>query len=141
MAKSAAFGIVLNIGDGETPTEGFDPIANVMDISGPGLGLDTEDVTTHDSTAGFEEVVPTILRTGEVSLEIAYDPGDGTHDDTTGLIKKLDDKTLTNFQLVFPDTTEWDFAAYVTGFEPSGSVDGALTASVKMKVNGQPTLA
>ena len=141
MTKAAAFGTVLNIGDGATPTEGFDPIANITSLSGPGLGLDQEDMTTHDSTNAWEDVVPTILRSGELSADIVYDPGDGTHDATTGLVSVMEAKTLTNFQLIFPDTTEWDFAAYVTGFEPGAPVDGALTAAVKFKITGEPTLA
>lgn len=140
MAKQAAFGTALMMGDGAGP-EVFTEIANVTNIGGPALSLDTEDVTTHDSTAAFEEHVPTVLRTGEVSLDIVYDPNAGTADATTGLVAKLENKTLTNFQLIFPDTTQWDFAAYVTGFEPSAPHDGALTATVKMKITGEPTLA
>jgi predicted secreted protein len=140
MAKISAFGTVLSMGDGDTPTEGFDDVANVVKIGGPGLSLDTEDVTTHDSTNAWEEHVPTILRSGEMTLDIIYDPNEGTHDATDGLISKADGKTLTNFIMTFPDATEWEFAAYVTGFEPDGSHDGALTASVSLKITGQPTL-
>lgn len=142
MTKIAAFGTVLNMGDGEV-VEGFDPIASVRSIGGPGLSLDTEDVTTHDSTEAWEEVVGTILRTGEITLDIVYDPADSSHDATSGLVYQLEQKLLTNYQLIFPDTatTQWDFAAYVTGFEPEEPFDGALTASVTMKISGKPTLA
>ena len=140
MPEYAAFGTVLNMGDG---SGGFDAIAQVTNIGGPALALDTTDVTCHDSTGGWEEVVGTILRTGEVSLDLAYDPADGTHDVTTGLAKKMKDKTLEHFQLIFPDTatTEWDFDAFVTGFDPSAPHDGALTAAVTLKISGAPTLA
>lgn len=142
MAKYSAFGTILNIGDGATPTEGFYPIALVKSISGPGLSLDTEDVTTHDSTNAWEDMIPTILRSGEITLDIVYDPAEGTHDATTGLVYQMESKLLTNYQLIFPDTasTQWDFAAYVTGFEPSAAHDGSLGASVTMKLSGQPTL-
>ena len=115
-------------------------IAGVTNIGGPSLALDTEDVTTHDSTSAFEEVVATILRTGEVSLDIVYDPAGGTHDATTGLVYRMENQVKTFFDLIFLSTYNWTFSGYVTGFEPSTPVDGALTATVTIKIDGVPTL-
>ena len=116
-------------------------VAQVTNISGPGLALDTTDVTTHDQATAWEENVGTILRSGEVSLDIVYDPADATHDAGTGLIYRMEDKIYSFFKLIFPTDDEWEFSGYVTGFEPSASVDGALTATVKAKITGQPLLA
>ena len=118
-------------------------VANVTNLSGPGLGVDTEDVTTHDQATAFEEVVATIIRSGEVTLDIVYDPAGATHDAGTGLVYRLEDKIYSFFRITFPDvgSTDWEFFGYVTGFEPSGPVDGALTATVKIKITNQPTLA
>ena len=139
----SSFGTLLKIGDGATPTEAFTTIAEVRDISGPALGLDTEESTNHSSTGGWEESVATILRSGEVTFEINFDPVGATHDDATGLIKDMTDKTLRNFELVFPDaaTTTWSFAAYVTGFEPAAPVAGKLSASVTLKPSGAMSIA
>ena len=118
-------------------------IAGVTNIGGPGIALDTEDVTTHDQSTAWEEVVATILRSGEISLDIVYDPADGTHDATTGLVYRLENKLWSYFNLIFADSgsTTWSFFGYVTGFEPGEPVDGALTASVTIKIDGAPTLA
>jgi predicted secreted protein len=135
MAKNAAFGTVIK--------RGSTAIAQVSNIAGPGLSLDTEDVTSHDSTGGWEEVVGTILRSGEITLDIVYDPANATHKNAAaGLIGDLVARAATTFSIVFPDVghTTWSFDALVTGFEPAMPVDGALTASVKMKITGQPTL-
>lgn len=142
MTSYAAFGTLLKIGNAGSP-ETFTTIAQVLDISGPGIALDTEDVTNHSSTSGWEEVVATIKRSGEISFEINFDPAGATHDVDTGLLDDLDDKTKRNFQLVFPDTgsTTWSFSAFVTGFEPAMPVTGKLTASVTLKLTGAPTLA
>jgi len=130
MTKYAAYGTYLEKVAAE--------YAQVTNISGPGLSLDTEDVTSHDSTDGWEEVVGTILRSGEVTLDIVYDPGDATHAD---ILDDLEARVIVNdFHLVFPDATEWTFNAFVTGFEPTAPVGGALTASVKFKISGKPTL-
>lgn len=136
MAKYDAFGTAFK--------RGAVTIAQVSNISGPGLSLDTEDVTTHDSTGGWEEVVATILRSGEVKLDLVYDPAAATHKNASGgLLYDLAQRASTTFSIVFPDAanTTWSFTAYVTGFEPSAPVDGALTASVTLKLTGQPTLA
>jgi len=135
MAKYAAFGISLNKGGTE--------YAQVTNISGPGLSLDTEDVTSHDSTGGWEEVVGTILRSGEITLDLEFDPANATHKYAAGgLTYDLVQKTAIEFTLVFPDaaTTTWTFNALVVGFEPAGPVGGALTATAKFKLTGQPTL-
>ena len=136
MAKYAAFGCALK--------RGATAIANVTNISGPGLSLDTEDVTSHDSTGGWEEVVGTILRSGEITLDIVYDPDNATHKYAAGgLIHDLVSRTAQTYNLYFSDSTPatWAFSALVTGFNPGMPVGGALTASVSMKLTGQPTLA
>jgi len=128
MTKYAAYGTALLM-DG---TE----IGQVTSISGPGLTLDTVDVTTHDGD-GWEEVVPTILRSGEVTLDLIFDPV--VHaDQITGLTTK----GLSAFELQFPDDaySSWEFDAYVVGLEPSAGVEEALTASMTLKISGQPTL-
>ena len=137
MAKYDAYGCQL--------LKGAVVYANVTNISGPGLSLDTVDVTSHDSTAAWEEVVGTILRSGEITMDIVYDPGDATHSTAAnGLLTDLVARTqIDTFHLIFSDTpatTDWTFKAFVTGFEPSAPVDGALTAVVKFKLTGQPTL-
>ncbi len=134
MSKLAAFGTKLLRGAVE--------VAQVQSISGPGLALDTEDVTSHDSPGGWEEVVGTILRSGEISLDIVYDPKAATHKYATGgLLYDLVSRTPTTYTLTFPDSTSWSFSALVVGFEPSAPVEGALTASVTLKLTGSVTLA
>ncbi|MBW2084434.1 MAG: outer capsid protein Hoc [Deltaproteobacteria bacterium] len=138
----SSFGTLLKIGDGAEPTENFTTIAEVLDITGPSLSLDTEDVTSHDSTGGWEEHIGTILRSGEVTFDINYIPTHGTHDASTGLVADMMNRTLRNFQLVFPDAgqTTWSFSALVTGMEPSAPVAGRLQSSITLKISGQPTL-
>lgn len=135
MAKYDAYGTALKL-DGTA-------FAQVTNISGPGLSLDTEDVTAHDSSGAWEEVVGTILRSGEITLDIVYDPVTATHKNAAGgLLYLLEQRTSDEFTLVFSDagSTTWTFDAFVTGFEPDAPVDGALTASVTLKLTGDITL-
>ncbi len=84
----------------------------------------------------------TVIRSGEVTLDIVYDPADDTHDATAtgGLAYRLKNRVLTWFDLIFFTTYEWTFFGYVNGFEPTGEIGGALTASVKVKIAEAPTL-
>lgn len=131
MTKYSAFGTAL-VMDG-------DEIANVKGISGPGLKLDTEDVTTHDQATAWEEVLPTILRSGEVSVDLVFDPGDIVHQ---AALANLVGKASNGFEIWFPDSgfSAWSFDGYVTGFEPSEPVDGAITATMTIKITGEPSL-
>jgi hypothetical protein len=121
-------------------------VAYITAIKGPGLSMDTADVTAHDSTSAWEEVVATILRTGEVTLDIVYDPAAVTIKYVNGLLGKMVAKTLEGFKIYFyTDTVEasraiWAFNAFITGFEPDMPHDGKLAASMKLKISGQPTI-
>lgn len=135
MGKYAAYGTKFKRGAVE--------IAAVTNISGPGLSLDTEDVTSHDSTEAWEEVVATILRSGEVTLDLIYDPAAATHKNASGgLLYDMTTRASTTYSITFPDTAAsvWSFTAFVVGFEPSMPHDGSLTASVTLKITGKPTL-
>lgn len=129
--KYAAFGTQLVL-DGT-------PISSVRSIGGPGLSADTIDVTTHDSVDAWEEVVVSLLRSGEVSLELIYDPADADH---IALLSTMVGRGYEPFALWFPDDsqTAWEFDAFVTGFEPSGAVDAELMANVTLKITGVPVL-
>jgi hypothetical protein len=145
MTKIAAYGTQFLVGDGGGLGELFTPVAYVTNVGGPGMSLDTEDVTSHEQATAWEEVVVTILRSGEVSLDLVFDPADDTQDFTEvdALGSKLEARAAAqNFQIIFPDagTTTWTFAANVTGWEPSAPVDGALTVAAKLKLTGAPTL-
>jgi len=138
----AAKGTLLKIGDGADP-EVFTTIAEVMNISGPSLSMDAIDVTNQSSVNGWKESIGGLLDGGEITFDINYLPTDATHNATAGLINDMQNRTLRNFQLVFPDasSTTWSFSALITGFEPSADVSDKLTASVTLKISGQPTLA
>jgi predicted secreted protein len=143
MANYAAKGTLLKKGDGGSPTENFTTIAQVTDISGPELKLNTIDATSMDSTNGWKQRIAGLLDGGGVKVEINYDPQGGTHNDSTGLLADMANRTLRNFKITFTDAgpTTWAFAAFVTAFTPKAPVAGKLAASVSLELSGQPTLA
>lgn len=118
-------------------------IAEVKSISGPGLSLDVQDVTSLSSTNGWKEFLPTLLECGEITLNINFLPADSTQGASSGLIKDMVDRTASTYSIVFSDSgsTTWSFSAYVTKFQPSAAVGGVLSATVTLRPTGKPTLA
>lgn len=140
--KYSAFGTQLQLGDGATPTEAFNTVAGVLDISGPAFSTETIDLTAHDSANAFEEIVLGIKRSGEVTFDIVYDPADATHDDATGLFETYQDRETHNFKIIMTDTanTEIAFSGFTIGWEWSFPVNGGLLVSVTIKPDGEPTI-
>ena len=138
-AKSS-FGTLLQLGDAGSP-EAFTTVAEVLDITGPQLSHDTEEVTSHSSPNAWEEFIATIGRSGEVTFDINLIPGHATQDETTGLVSLAYSGATRNWRLVLSATGKrWAFAALVSGFEGSSPVVGAQRASVTLKISGRPTL-
>ena len=133
MAKLWAGGTVLSMDTTD--------IAQVIGITPPAFSLDTEDVTDMDSENGWEEVIGTVLRSGEVGLNVHMDPAETSH---TDLMAAMVDRVKKSFSLTFPDdaATSWSFDGFVTGFEiDEAAHDGKLTATITIKVTGKPTIA
>ncbi len=96
------------------------------------------------SPGAFREFVKGLRDGGEVTLEINYAPANATHKNASGglLAEYLGNDNTRNWKLIFSDAanTEWAFTGFVKSFEVSAPVDDLLTASVTIKVSGQPTL-
>ncbi|MFE3495258.1 phage tail tube protein [Streptomyces sp. NPDC059175] len=137
MAGMDGFGVQLKRGDGEV-SETFTAIADVTNLSGPGLSRETLDVTSHGSPDAYMEFLGGLKDAGEVSADINYQPA--VHD---VLVADFDDAAPRNYQIVFPDTgaTTWTVKAILTGFEPETPYDDKATASLTFKISGKPTIS
>lgn len=130
----------------ETATPGtYANIAQVLDISGPGVQADQIQVSHRDST--WRKYLPGLVDGGEVSFDIAFDPNDASHDPTvtTSMYADCINQKAGNYKLTFPGagtaTTTCILNAFVTKFETSEPVEDALTASITLKINGALTWA
>lgn len=144
MAKFGAYGAKFQV----YITDEYKDAGAVQDIKGPGLNLDTIDVTTHDSSDGFKEYLAGLADGGEVTFTIVYDPGDAAdtlaHYEMRGALSgrtQLDVRLVFNDDLVAPITTAttWQFDnVFITGFSPGQPVAGAVTADVTVKLTEIP---
>jgi hypothetical protein len=135
----AAYSTQLKRGDAATP-EVFTLIAEVGDIEGPTLSSNMEEVTSH-SSGGTYESIPTIQTLGKIKFPVNFVPTNATHSYSAGLVKDWKNRTLRNFQMIWPDGTIWAFAAYVAEVAMKAGVKPALSADVTLEVEATYTLA
>lgn len=144
MPAYSSFGTLLQMGSTDGGGGTFTTIAQVLDISGPEFQIDTEETTNQSSSGGYEEFIPTIKRSGNVTFDILFDPSAATHEQaSTGLLYVMTNRKLRGFKLQMPTTPakEWQFLGYIVGFSQSNPVAGTQRASITIKISGQPTLA
>lgn len=135
MARTGGHGCTIGI-TGETA------VAQVLSISGPSISRETIDTTDADATNDWRTFIASYIDGGEVTIEINYDPDNATHEyAAAGILYDFYAATAHGWTLTFSDATPttWTFSGLVTGFEPSMSHDGVLTASVTIKVMGEVT--
>ena len=129
-------GTLLKMADRATHTT-YATIAEVLDIKGPQIKGNYEDATNH-SSAGWEEKISVLKSGGKVTFDVNFISADATQNKTTGLIAAAVAKTLEYFKVVFPDSSGFQFYAYVD-LDFTAKVKGKLTASVDLELSGAVT--
>ncbi len=119
----------------ETAPGVFTTIGELGDLTPPALQRPSTEVTPHnDNIDGY---VVGVLKRGEVTFPINFIPTDGTHDESTGLIKSMDDSALDGWRITWVDATTWVFSGYVTNFAPSAPArEGVFSADVTIRPSG-----
>jgi hypothetical protein len=141
MSERLALMTKLKAGDGGTPTESFTTVLDVMELSAPGISLDTEEITNHSQSNYYRKFAGTLLDAGEVTATVLYDPSNATH---VALVSDITARTQRNFRLEFPGATtnaRWSFAGYITSFQPETPTDAHLKASITIKITDSITIA
>lgn len=138
MATNAAigFGTAFKRGDGADP-EVFTAIAEVTAINGFAMSKDTVDASHMTSTNRYREFISGLRDAGEVSIEINFDP-DGT--DIANAFTDFNANVARNYQIVWADTSEFEFSGICTGVETGAPVDDKMSATLTYKITGQPAL-
>jgi len=120
------------------PVEGsvsFTEIAELRDITPPGLTRNMIEMTTHNE-ADDAHVVG-IRRHGELTFNVNFVPTNATHDHSTGLQKAWFDGTRDIYRITYPDGSQWLFSGFVANFEPDAPVDDRLSADVTIRPTGK----
>lgn len=134
----SAYNTLLKIGDGGGP-EVFTTVAEIFNLTGPGLVGEPIDITHMESPGRFREHLVGLLDATEASWDMNWIPDNSIH---AGLITDYKARTKRNFEVIWSDTagTKWSFTASIISFEPGASVEDKLLVSVTVKISGEPTL-
>jgi predicted secreted protein len=133
------FGTLFRNGNGATP-EVFTVVAEITNLTPPAPSRDSVDATHEQSPGGWREFIPGLADGGEVSFEINYDPGSADAAAFLAEFNAQGSAAVKNRQVLFPDGSYWQFAAFLTGLESEAPIDDKLAATVTLKVTGQPLL-
>lgn len=136
-------GTVLELGDGASP-EVFAEVANVVSIEAGGFTLELVDATHLGSPNYLREWLPSLRTAQQWSMNIQYDPTHATHDASTGIKAKQDNRTLTNIRVDMSAagfTKRLVASGYVTELgNVSFTIDGIMTQSFNFQPTGLVTL-
>lgn len=114
----------------------FVDIAELTDLTGPGLTRNMLETTTHNEQD--DRYVVGIRRHTEVSATVNFIPsGNATHDHLAGLQKKWFDGSRHIWKVTFPGGAKWVYSGFVANFEFQAPVDDVLTADVTIRPTGK----
>ena len=127
-------GLVLKIGDGATPTEGFTAVGQITDWDGFDEKSKVIDITTLDDDYA-EKDGGAVIDSGATGMDLLYDQA---NTNINALRAGLGTKK--NFKLILSNgTTQFAFAAVITGFKVMGKKDDKVRAKVSLDVSGAIT--
>lgn len=120
-------------GDGADP-EVYTKLAEVYNITGPGMTRETVETTTYDSTGGYREKIGGLRDGGTITFTMNFKRA-------TYLIIKGDfeEDQAKNYQVVFPDTddTTLTFSGLVTECPTSIPEGDRITVDVTIEISGK----
>lgn len=133
----AGIGTVFKIGDGAS-TEVFTAVAEVNSINGLNVTRKVIDVTSLDSTGGYDEFIGGSRDPGEAVLSMNF-----TLDNYVTFLAEIDEDDSRNFQIVFSDTGEStiEFAGIVTAMGTTVTTGDKVTMDVTIKASGQHSIS
>jgi hypothetical protein len=130
-AAEIGYGILLKMLTSTGP-DVYTTLGNQRDVTPPdGFEVDIIDATHNASPDTTEEVIPGIVRTKEVEVEIEYNVNSAT----VALIKAAQ-RVLKTFRWVHPAGHYIQFQGYITNFETEAPTEEKQVASVTIKRSG-----
>lgn len=127
-------GILLQAGDGATPTENFVTVAEVVSLKAPQVSRNEVDVSP--VSVDEDAKLLGILRRGQVTGTANWVPGDVSHE---ALLADILANTKRNWRIAFPPDgfPHWTMPARVQLFDPQEvSADSPLQFAFAMTIDG-----
>jgi len=130
----AGVGTVVRKWDGASS---WDNIAEVTNISGPGMTREMIDVTSLDSTSGYREFIAGFRDAGTIVLSMNY-----TRAGLDMFKADFEDNETKFYEIVLPDddATSLEFEGLVQEFPFTIPTDSQITMEVTIKITGEVTV-
>lgn len=115
----------------------FQRIGEVTNLPPPSISADSQEYT-HMESGGWKEFGPGLNDAGDMQLELNRIPGDVTD---TFIFAWLNARESRATRLTTGGGKRMAFATFPTSFSGTGQVGEKRTASLSLKVSGQPLLS
>lgn len=146
MSKAqAGVGSIFSHETGAFGSGTFQKVAEIKKIGGPKLGLKLVDVTNMDSPSAAEELLATIVTSGEMTLEGNCLLG-SLDASQIAIATNIQGRVLRNFTYQLPTPPggsappPWTFVGYYNAFETENPHDNAITFKAGVKITGVVTI-
>lgn len=124
------FGLLMKMLTSTSP-DVYTTLGQMKDITPSGFSVDMVDATHNESPDTTEEVIPGIVRTGETSFQIHYDPTSSTM-----ALLEAAKRVKKTFREVWPDGRYVQYDGYIISVEPEAPTEDKSVASVTIKRTG-----
>ncbi len=121
----------------ESSTGAWVALAEVKNISGPGMTREVIDVTSLDSTGGYREKIASIRDAGQLTFTMHF-----TRTNYDLMKADFENDELQNYQVQLPDAeqTTMAFTGLVTSLPTNIVVDDAVTIDITIEISGSVTV-
>ena len=120
-----------------TVTGAWDTIAEITNITGPGMTSDTVDTTALGTVGGYRTFIRGFRNPGTLSLSMNF-----TRDTYEQMKTDFESDDLQNYEIVLPDadTTTLEFEGFPTELPLTIPTDDKISADVTIQISGEVTM-
>lgn len=138
MGASSGHGTVFNYHNGSA----FVALGDVVSIAHTGMSREVLDSSTMDDSNYFRTFISGRADPGEIAVELNLIDSDTGHEALRDqLVDGAVSDALDQFQIEFPSSgTNWEFTGFLVSFEQTFNDGEKITASIKIKLSGKPTI-
>lgn len=136
----AAYGYRLLRGVSGSPPS-YATIGEITSLTPGPISADMVETTHGESEEGWEEYIPTIIRSGVVTVEVNYLPSSATIQEVQrDLVDRVKSGWIIELSGRSP-LTEWEFDAYVQSFAVGAMTPEAkMSATIELRITGEMDL-
>ena len=107
-------------------------LAQVIDITGPGIKVNDVDKTHADQDEPWKEFIPGLIDGGEVKVTLNYTEANAAA--VLALVGVAGNK----YTVLFSDGYAWTFDGYCNGMDNESKMADAQTIDANFKITGKP---